>query len=274
MQAPGERDLRCPRCRYDLRGQTVPRCPECGLTFDDEQWRSGVLREHVPTALDRCDPWQPHQVLLRSLYELVRGAIRPGRLLSSLDLRGPLSSAILMFVFGSLWVYLLASILVAIAICVHGGASPAISLETALLYWSPRLLMLVYAIALLLCPYATLPFVTHAPRATFRQYLRLELCWIPTVGVYALLPLVLLVATPTVALQMPRVWTLLIALPAATLVFRSWRNVGEQAGTRRVDLIVQIAAALAGFAVIATGSRWLATQILPLTLEPPLWVYF
>jgi len=27
-------DLPCPRCQYDLRGLTVPRCPECGFTFD------------------------------------------------------------------------------------------------------------------------------------------------------------------------------------------------------------------------------------------------
>ncbi|MBN1491552.1 MAG: hypothetical protein JXA69_16690 [Phycisphaerae bacterium] len=26
-------DVRCPQCRYNLRGLTVPRCPECGLTF-------------------------------------------------------------------------------------------------------------------------------------------------------------------------------------------------------------------------------------------------
>ena len=27
---------RCLRCGYDLRGQTTPRCPECGLEFDPE----------------------------------------------------------------------------------------------------------------------------------------------------------------------------------------------------------------------------------------------
>ncbi len=30
LQAEG----RCIRCRYDLRGQTEPRCPECGTPFD------------------------------------------------------------------------------------------------------------------------------------------------------------------------------------------------------------------------------------------------
>jgi hypothetical protein len=26
-------DLPCPRCQYNLRGLTVPRCPECGYHF-------------------------------------------------------------------------------------------------------------------------------------------------------------------------------------------------------------------------------------------------
>lgn len=28
-----DEDLHCPECRYNLRGLTVPRCPECGYTF-------------------------------------------------------------------------------------------------------------------------------------------------------------------------------------------------------------------------------------------------
>lgn len=32
-----KRAARCLRCGYDLRGQTTPRCPECGLEFDPEQ---------------------------------------------------------------------------------------------------------------------------------------------------------------------------------------------------------------------------------------------
>ncbi len=27
-------EVPCPRCEYNLRGLTVPRCPECGLTFE------------------------------------------------------------------------------------------------------------------------------------------------------------------------------------------------------------------------------------------------
>jgi hypothetical protein len=38
MPPPGreglDEDVRCPECEYNLRGLTVPRCPECGLPFD------------------------------------------------------------------------------------------------------------------------------------------------------------------------------------------------------------------------------------------------
>lgn len=27
----------CVKCGYDLRGQVVPRCPECGLAFDPQE---------------------------------------------------------------------------------------------------------------------------------------------------------------------------------------------------------------------------------------------
>ena len=30
-----ERDAKCPRCRYHLRGVPGPRCPECGLDITD-----------------------------------------------------------------------------------------------------------------------------------------------------------------------------------------------------------------------------------------------
>ena len=29
-----DEDLPCPQCQYNLRGLTLPRCPECGFTFN------------------------------------------------------------------------------------------------------------------------------------------------------------------------------------------------------------------------------------------------
>ncbi len=40
--------LVCVHCGYDLRGQTEPRCPECGRAFDPE-----LLRESTGAANDR-----------------------------------------------------------------------------------------------------------------------------------------------------------------------------------------------------------------------------
>ena len=34
MQLGGGRRANCTKCGYDLRGQNVPRCPECGTAFD------------------------------------------------------------------------------------------------------------------------------------------------------------------------------------------------------------------------------------------------
>jgi len=47
LEPPGpeglQHDLPCPRCRYNLRGLTLPRCPECGFEF---RW------EDIPRLLD------------------------------------------------------------------------------------------------------------------------------------------------------------------------------------------------------------------------------
>lgn len=50
-----ERDVFCPLCRYNLRGLTVPRCPECGR---DVQLSVGVtepfLRAWITLAVAAC----------------------------------------------------------------------------------------------------------------------------------------------------------------------------------------------------------------------------
>lgn len=49
------RGFRCKRCGYDLRGQVVPRCPECGREFDAEErarFEAGLLAD-TPAAPPR-----------------------------------------------------------------------------------------------------------------------------------------------------------------------------------------------------------------------------
>lgn len=68
-------ELTCPRCGYRLRFLTVPRCPECGLTFDwqqlaaaerlrrdnrlfEYQWRHRPVRSLLGTIVRTlCPPW-------------------------------------------------------------------------------------------------------------------------------------------------------------------------------------------------------------------------
>ncbi len=180
-----DRDLFCPRCKYNLRGLTMPRCPECGLTFPEEQWQAGLLREHIPTWLDHCDPWQPHQVLIRSLYELFRCGLRPGWVLTKLDLHGPLWSAGLMLVFGTFWLYFFCTLLVAVASVLHTDASPCAALKFAALTWAPRLVVVgSLASALALLPVAAVCGVL--PTKPWGQgWLRVGAFWVPAAGAYA-----------------------------------------------------------------------------------------
>ena len=69
-----ESDLTCPRCDYNLRMLTLPRCPECGLTFDwqaliaaaererecpifEYQWRRRPIRSALYTVWLAVQPW-------------------------------------------------------------------------------------------------------------------------------------------------------------------------------------------------------------------------
>lgn len=266
-------DVFCPRCGYNLRGLTMPRCPECGLTFSGEQWGSGVLREHIPTWLDRCDPWQPHQVLIRSLYELLRGALRPGWLATKLDLNGPLVPAGLMLVVGGLWLYGALVVLLAIAICLHSGASPAASVRFAAWCWSPRVLVMAVAASILTLGGAIQPSVMAMTHPTFRQYFRLLGYWIPCTSAHALVPVVLLLVVPELVLNVPRIVPVLAALPAlGALVWAWWRQrsaakVAQSTMVQRIALL----AGLGGWVVLV----WrLARLVLPTSLEPPLGAYF
>ena len=273
VDAADQRDVFCPRCRYNLRGLPTRRCPECGLTFTPEQWQAGVLREHIPTWLDRCDPWQPHQVLLRSLYELVHGALRPGWLLAKLDLDGSLWSAGRMFIFGVLWLYVLVSVLVAVAITLHTGASPFASLISAALCWSPGVLVVALVPGAATYGLVSLPQVLHVGRLSARRHVRLAGYWLPAAGAYVAVPLAALLATPDLVLAQPAGWPGLmlpaLGIPLWFVVARQVRRTPRlHGGTRRLAL---------GVALIVAGgllAGWLAGCLLPTVLDPPLWVHF
>lgn len=54
---PGlDEDVTCPKCEYNLRGLTLPRCPECGFTFE---W-SDVPRFRTPPGPPVFSPPDPH----------------------------------------------------------------------------------------------------------------------------------------------------------------------------------------------------------------------
>jgi hypothetical protein len=261
-------DLFCPRCKYDLRGLARPRCPECGLEFPAEAWAGGVLRDSVPTTLDRCDPWQPHQVLLRGLWELVRGALQPRRLVTTLDLDGPLLPAALMLTVGLLWVYCGATLLIATATFVHVGISPAAALRSAALFWSPRLLLLAVLLALATLGAVAHASVVHVERLTPRRILRLAAYWVPATTAAGAVPLAaLLLLTPIVGWLLP--W-----LPAACVIPAMLLSVIGQGTKRRRrsvrGVVVTVVCLLGWLGLGIVGSQLL----LPLSLDPRPWVYF
>ena len=269
MVAPGDAEIFCPRCRYNLRGLPTPRCPECGLTFDAEPWRTGVLREHIPTSLDRCDPWQPHLVLLRSLYELMHSALRPRWVLTKLDLNGPMGPAGLMLVFGLGWLYVLTVALVAVATCVHTGVSPYAALKSAALYWAPCALGAAVVAALLSWGMVAHPAFMRVAEPSRRQYFRMGAYWTPAAAAWVVLPLcVCLLAIPEFALSVAGLWLALPLLPVlgALVLARPARFPGR--------LYVRLGILAACIMLWAQGTLWGAGRLLPAALDLPSWVYF
>jgi hypothetical protein len=54
---PTDSGLRCPRCGYNLTGLTLPRCPECGATFDWEEVRR-LAADRPTIAFERAGGWR------------------------------------------------------------------------------------------------------------------------------------------------------------------------------------------------------------------------
>lgn len=263
-----ERDVACPRCGYNLRGLTTARCPECGFAFTFDELRTGLLRENIPTWLDRCDPWQPHHVLVRSLYELVRGALRPRRLLTKLDLNGPLTPAWLMLICGTLWLWLLTAAIVAVGIVVHTGASPAAAVKAGILVWGPRIVLPSLTFAAGLTIVATAPVCLGAFRPTIHQRFRLGAFLWPTLAAYGCIPAAaVLSSVPEFGLAAGYFYITPMVLVALVAVLGIRRTAFVPTRSQwLVAILVFLAGMLSAFALDA----WLRSD----TLEPPWWVYF
>lgn len=272
MPADADIEVFCPRCRYNLRGLPEPRCPECGLTFTAEMWASGVLREHVPTWLDRCDPWQPHQVLIRSLYELFRGALRPRWVLTKLDLNGPLRPAMLMLVLGTVWLYVIITVFVAVATFIHTGASPYASLKSAGLCVAPRMLAAGLAPTALIFGLLIFPNCMHVRAPTRHDVARIAGYWMPSSVAYVLVPLgFAILVSPDFAFGgiMSFVWPMLSGVPVALGIAVRSRN-----SLLRIDRVrVLRRGLLVGPVWLVVGCGF-AGRLVPDSLEPPLWIYF
>lgn len=251
----------------------MPRCPECGLAFDAAAWQRGLAWARVPTGLDRCDLWQPHQVLWHSLVALRRGALRPRRAWPLLDLDGPLAPAGLMLLCGSLWAYAPLVVLIAVATCVQTGVSPYAALLSAVLFWLPRVWVVATLSAVALLGFVGAVLVPAERAGALRCWARLAGYWIPAASLYVVFALAVLLLLPPMG-----GWLALRALaPTAPVVLgmlvferatRRWRQIG-----RAVPLRWRAWLLLPAFAVPAVAIE-VAHAWLPSSLEPPVWVYF
>lgn len=135
-------DLLCPHCGYNLRGLTAPRCPECGLRFTAAALQSGRLRDAVAAKSDLADPWQPHQVALASLWDLLAASWHPGWRMRRLDVQWqPVETrwrGVMIMLLGSyVWLYVLATLLITAAIVEHTAVSPVLAWREAALRRAP-----------------------------------------------------------------------------------------------------------------------------------------
>ncbi|MBL8878032.1 MAG: hypothetical protein JNG88_02840 [Phycisphaerales bacterium] len=270
-EAPAQIDARddeaaldCPACGYDLRGFANARCPECGSAFDINQLRAGAARVNEPTWLDAADVWQPHQLLIRSLFELIVGAARPSARLTRTSVTAPISAALVMFVLGELWITLICAALLALGIALHCDASPAACARTALVVWAPALLVVRAALYAGLVWPATDARLLRVAGVTWKGRARVAAYWLPALGVWCSLAVALgAAAAPDFAL--PLAWMAPTLTSAAAML-----GIARAAG-RRFRQIGPFAVACCVIAICAAVLA--ANLVLPDRFEPPIWVY-
>ncbi len=257
--------LPCPRCRYDLRGQEQPRCPECGLLFSLDQWEAGILRENRATMLDRVDLWQPHQVLLAAMWDLVGNALRPLQSLLAIDVRGPVRSAVLMLVIGVGWLYAIGTVVLSVALYLREPISPHLSLKVAGLVWMPQLLGLALIVpvvsGLLICDRG----LVRVARVDARASVRLVCYWVPMAAawgvVFSLVVMLGLGGSGAAGL-------VAAVLPVLPVLAPSGR--GSLRGRARFP-VVRLAALGVLCVGWAVGSPWLGDLVLPESLAQSIW---
>lgn len=271
MSQPDQTAARsCPRCSYDLRGQTTPRCPECGLAFPDAMWATGVLRDEQPTRIDRCDVSQPHQIILLSLVDLLSAARHPRRLLATAATDTPAVARILTLLFGLAWVYLITALVLAFAALLHNelAISPATAIRCGVGRLAPRVLLSATSAAVCVYPLIAWPPVVRIARPTLSQHARLLAAWIPAATLWATLfwSLALLVF-PDMSLGLPYICPIIVGVPA----WRTWVGRGRFI-PMHADLPHRIVAVWAVVLWLA-GTTALATKLMPHTFDPRVWPY-
>jgi hypothetical protein len=266
LSKPDIGDVPCPLCRYNLRGITSNRCPECGWEFDPERVAAGEARADVPNAVDKGDLRLPHVYLFAPLAVLAEYVRHPSRVVLRVELRGSLWRGLLACVGGLLWVAGGFVVLMACAISVHTRVSPFVAAKAAVLLWAPAMLSFVLAAAL--CG-------IDLSRQTMRQLnlrsrrfrMRIELHWIPVqTAWFAWVFAVIMLLNPEIRVLAITAGMLAAAIPYYTSWWALLRStIRTKAPRRRSLLVVWGVAPLLIAAVVRI-------MYLP-PLEPPLWLF-
>lgn len=260
----GDLPLDCPGCGYDLRGFAEPRCPECGARFDIRQLQAGTARAEQTTWLDRADVWQPHQLLIRSLYELIRGLFRPTSRLRHISVHTEPPNGALMLLCAEFWIILLCAAVFAVAIATRTGASPAAAVHAAFGVWTPVLLAVRLSLYVFLMWVAADPRLLRVADTPLRARMRVAGYWMPVIGFWcSAMQSVLIVAEPEFGL--PMAW-IAAAFAAGLALFSVFRAAGPR--LRGIAPFATALCLLAGCAA-SVASQWL----FPDTLMPPIRIF-
>lgn len=262
--AADETPLDCPACGYDLRGFADARCPECGSRFDIAQLRAGAARLNQTTWLDTADVWQPHQLFVRSLYELLAGAFQPNARLARVDVNGPAAAAVAMFLLGEFWISMLCAVPLAMGIALQTETSPTGAVRAAMIYWMPRLLFVRWTMYAFICWPAMDSRLLRVVGVTALGRFRVIAYWLPALGFWCSVPLAVFIAvTPDFALSLA--WTAPILTGCLALF-----GIARVAG-RRLRSIATFAVACGILSMCAGG--FAASHLLPGSLMPPVWIF-